>query len=116
MEVIIATLVLTLLVISAAAVMGPRLRIAAPLILVAAGIAVSFALFAPRVVIDPELILAGVLPPLLYSSAASIPAMNFRREFGAISGLSSASRTRSGGDLSRSATQAERRSCAAAEV
>ncbi|MCB8799080.1 cation:proton antiporter, partial [Escherichia coli] len=26
--------------------------------------------------------------PLLYSSAVSMPAMNFRREFGAISGLS----------------------------
>ena len=38
--------------------------------------------------IEPEWILEGVLPPLLYSSAVSMPAMNFRREFGAISGLS----------------------------
>jgi len=29
-----------------------------------------------------------VLPPLLYSAAVSMPAMNFRREFGAICGLS----------------------------
>ncbi|MFI1917085.1 cation:proton antiporter [Nocardia sp. NPDC020380] len=34
------------------------------------------------------MVLEGVLPPLLYSSAVSMPAMNFRREFGAISGLS----------------------------
>ena len=38
--------------------------------------------------IEPEWILAGVLPPLLYSAAVSMPAMNFRREFAAISGLS----------------------------
>jgi CPA1 family monovalent cation:H+ antiporter len=38
--------------------------------------------------IHPEWILEGVLPPLLYSSAVSMPSMNFRREFGAISGLS----------------------------
>jgi NhaP-type Na+/H+ or K+/H+ antiporter len=88
MESTITILVLTLLVIVVAAVLGAKLRIAAPLILVAAGIAISFAPFAPHVVIDPHLILAGVLPPLLYSSAASIPAMNFRREFGAIGGLS----------------------------
>jgi CPA1 family monovalent cation:H+ antiporter len=40
------------------------------------------------VTIEPEWILAGVLPPLLYSAAVSMPAMNFRREFSAISGLS----------------------------
>ena len=32
--------------------------------------------------------MSGVLPPLLYSASVSMPAMNFRREFGAISGLS----------------------------
>ena len=77
-----------LLVIAAAAVVGPRLGIAAPLVLVAAGVAASFLPVFAGVDIDPELILQGVLPPLLYSSAVSMPAMNFRREFGAISGLS----------------------------
>src|SRR5699024_322683 len=33
-------------------------------------------------------ILAGVLPPLLYSAAASMPSLDFRREFTAIGSLS----------------------------
>jgi NhaP-type Na+/H+ or K+/H+ antiporter len=80
--------VVALLVIAAAAVVGPRLGIAAPLVLVAVGIVASLVPWVPHVTIDPEWILIGVLPPLLYSSAVSMPAMNFRREFGAISGLS----------------------------
>ena len=77
-----------LLVIAGAAVVGPRLGIAAPLVLVAIGVAASFLPVFGSVEIEPDWILEGILPPLLYSSAVSIPAMNFRREFGAISGLS----------------------------
>ncbi|MGO2747616.1 cation:proton antiporter [Microbacterium sp.] len=36
----------------------------------------------------PEIILAGVLPPLLYSAAVSAPAIEFRRDLAAIGGLS----------------------------
>ena len=56
--------------------------------LVAIGVGASFLPLFDTIEIEPEWILAGVLPPLLYSSAVSMPAMNFRREFGAISGLS----------------------------
>ena len=42
----------------------------------------------PEVEIEPEWILVGVLPPLLYSAAVSMPAMDFRRDFRAIAGLS----------------------------
>ncbi|MEK6344487.1 MAG: cation:proton antiporter [Curtobacterium sp.] len=80
--------VIALLAIAGAAVLGPRIGVAAPLVLVAVGIAASLVPWVPDVRIDPEWILAGVLPPLLYSSAVSMPSMNFRREFGAISGLS----------------------------
>lgn len=80
--------VVALLVIAAAAVLGPRLGIAAPLVLVVVGIVASLVPWIPHVEIDPEWILVGVLPPLLYSSAVSMPAMDFRREFTAISGLS----------------------------
>ncbi|ANJ25511.1 cation:proton antiporter [Agromyces aureus] len=80
--------VITFVVIAGAAVLGPRLGIASPLVLVAVGIAASFVPVFEQVHIDPELILQGVLPLLLYSSAVSMPTMNFRREFGAISGLS----------------------------
>ncbi len=38
--------------------------------------------------IDPEIILVGVLPPLLYSAAVSLPAIEFRRDFRPIAGLS----------------------------
>jgi NhaP-type Na+/H+ or K+/H+ antiporter len=85
---LLVVLVTALVVIAAASLVGPRLKVAAPLLLVGIGVAASFLPAFAAVEIDPELILAGVLPPLLYSSAVSMPAMNFRREFGAISGLS----------------------------
>jgi NhaP-type Na+/H+ or K+/H+ antiporter len=81
-------IVTALLVIAAATVVGPRLGIASPLVLVAIGVAASFLPVFAEIEIEPEWILAGILPPLLYSSAVSMPSMNFRREFGAIGGLS----------------------------
>lgn len=85
---LLVLIVVGLVVIAAAAVFGPRLGIASPLVLVAVGVAASFLPAFDSFHIEPEWILAGVLPPLLYSSAVSMPGMNFRREFGAISGLS----------------------------
>lgn len=87
MELLIV-LVLGLLVIAGASLLGPRFGVASPLVLVAVGIGVSLLPFVPEVEIEPEWILAGILPPLLYSAAVSMPAMNFRREFTTISGLS----------------------------
>ncbi|MWB98955.1 cation:proton antiporter [Agromyces seonyuensis] len=84
----LVVLVAGLLIVAAAASIGPRIRVAAPLVLVAIGFAASFLPMFADFEIDPELILEGVLPPLLYSAAVSMPAMNFRREFVAISGLS----------------------------
>ena len=80
--------VLGLLGIAAATALGPRVRVSPPLLLVIVGILVSFLPFVPDIEIDPEWIIAGVLPPLLYSASVSMPSMEFRREFGAISGLS----------------------------
>src|SRR3978361_123716 len=85
---LLVVIVTGLLLIAAAAVFGPRLGIAAPLVLVAIGVGASSLPVFESIHIEPEWILAGVLPPLLYASAVSMPAMNFRREFGAISGLS----------------------------
>ncbi|MEJ1230641.1 MAG: sodium:proton antiporter [Galbitalea sp.] len=84
----LVVIVVGFVVIAAATVIGPRLGIASPLVLVAVGVAASFLPVFGSVHIEPQWILEGVLPPLLYSSAVSMPAMNFRREFGAISGLS----------------------------
>ncbi|GAA1361793.1 sodium:proton antiporter [Arthrobacter rhombi] len=81
-------IVIGLVAIAGATLIGPRLGIASPLVLVAIGVAASFLPMFGAVEIEPEWILEGVLPPLLYSAAVSMPTMNFRREFGAISGLS----------------------------
>ena len=80
--------VLVVLAITAASVLAPRIGTAAPLVLLALGMVVSLLPFTPEFVLDPELILAGILPPLLYSASVSMPTMDFRRDFGAISGLS----------------------------
>ncbi|KQZ11375.1 cation:proton antiporter [Agromyces sp. Root1464] len=80
--------VLALLAIAAATAVSPKLGVAAPLLLVLVGLGVGLLPAVPEFEIDPEWILAGVLPPLLYSAAVSMPAMEFRRDFGAISGLS----------------------------
>ncbi|MEJ0040455.1 MAG: cation:proton antiporter [Gammaproteobacteria bacterium] len=87
-QTIIILLVVTQLVISAAASFAPRLRIPAPLILVTAGICVSLIPAVPDFVIEPDIILLGLLPPLLYASAKSIPASYLRRELTTISYLS----------------------------
>ena len=85
---ILAVLVLSLLAIAGATALSSRIGVAAPLLLVLAGLAVSLLPFARTLEVDPEWILAGVLPPLLYSASVSMPAMDFRRELTAIGGLS----------------------------
>lgn len=80
--------VVGLVVIAFSTLLGPRLGVAAPLLLVVIGVAASLLPVFDGVLIEPEWILEGLLPPLLYSAAVSMPSMNFRREFGAISGLS----------------------------
>ncbi|MGO4536507.1 cation:proton antiporter [Leifsonia sp. 2MCAF36] len=88
MEIGLVVGVLAVLAIAAATTIGPKFGVASPLILVVLGILVSLLPFVPAVTLQPEWIIAGLLPPLLYSASVSMPAMNFRREFGAIGGLS----------------------------
>ncbi|MGV9710779.1 cation:proton antiporter [Gordonia sp. NPDC003424] len=80
--------IIAVLGIAAASVIGPRIRVAPPLLLVIVGAVVGVLPMVPAVEIDPEWILIGVLPPLLYSAAVSLPTMDFRRDFTAISALS----------------------------
>lgn len=80
--------VLVILAIVAASVLAARIGTASPLLLLALGLVVSLLPFTPEFVIDPEWILAGLLPPLLYSTAVNMPTMDFRRDFRTISGLS----------------------------
>jgi monovalent cation/hydrogen antiporter len=65
-----------------------RIGVAAPLVLVLVGVLASLVPGVPTVEVDPEIILAGILPPLLYSAAVSMPTMDFRRDFKVIGGLS----------------------------
>jgi CPA1 family monovalent cation:H+ antiporter len=76
------------LLVVAATSLAPRLGVATPLVLVALGFGMSLLPFVDAIVIEPEWILAGVLPPLLYSAAVSTPVMEFRRDFGLISAFS----------------------------
>lgn len=64
---------------------APKIKIAAPLLLVLLGIGISFLPFVAPVEIEPEWILGGVLPPLLYSAAVNMPTMDFRRDLRTIS-------------------------------
>lgn len=80
--------ILGIVVIALATAVAPKLNIAGPLILVLIGIGVGLLPFVSVPEIDPEWILVGVLPPLLYSAAVALPAIEFRRDFGPIAGLS----------------------------
>ncbi|WP_430333928.1 cation:proton antiporter [Rhodococcus sp. ACT016] len=71
----------------AVAAFSQRMGVAAPLSLLVVGIGLSYVPGLPDVHVEPEWILAGVLPPLLYSAAVTMPAQDFRRNFKAISGL-----------------------------
>lgn len=87
MEVLVIAVV-GVVVVALATALAPRVGIAGPLALVAIGIGVSLLPFFPAFEVDPEIILVGVLPPLLYSAAVSLPAIEFRRDFRPIAGLS----------------------------
>jgi NhaP-type Na+/H+ or K+/H+ antiporter len=80
--------VLALTVIVAASVLAPKVGVAAPLVLVGAGVLLALVPGVPRIEPDPELILAGVLPPLLYAASVNMPAMDFRRDLKSIGWLS----------------------------
>ncbi|PRI09994.1 cation:proton antiporter [Leucobacter massiliensis] len=71
-----------------ASILGSKIRIAAPLLLVVVGIGLGYLPFVPLIDIDPEIILVGVLPPLLYAAAVNVPISDFRRNFRPVIGLS----------------------------
>jgi monovalent cation/hydrogen antiporter len=63
------------------AALARRLGWQAPLLLVVVGCAVSFLPGVPELEIDGELLLAAVLPPLLYSAALGVSYVGFRALF-----------------------------------
>ncbi|WP_127473779.1 cation:proton antiporter [Microbacterium sulfonylureivorans] len=80
--------ILAVVVIALGTAIAPKLNVAGPLVLVLIGVGVGLLPFIDIPEIDPEWILVGVLPPLLYSAAVALPAIEFRRDFGPIAGLS----------------------------
>ena len=79
--------VLGILAIAAAAQLSDRIGVAPALILLAGGTAVGFLPFIPAVELDPQVVLEGILPPLLFSTAVSISTINFRRELAPVAVL-----------------------------
>lgn len=79
---------LALGVIVASSVLAPKVGVAAPLVLIGAGVLLALVPGVPRIEPEPELILAGVLPPLLYAASVNMPAMDFRRDLKSIGWLS----------------------------
>jgi monovalent cation/hydrogen antiporter len=64
------------------------LGIPAPLVLVVAGVCASFLPFVPQVHLEPEVVLLGLLPPLLYSAAVTSSLVDFNVHRRAILALS----------------------------
>jgi len=79
--------VIGVVTIVAAGFFGQKLGVAAPLILIVIGVAFSYIPGAPTEV-PHEIILLGLLPPILYSAAIQVPVVDFRRNFSSISALS----------------------------
>jgi monovalent cation/hydrogen antiporter len=79
--------VMGIVTIVAAGAFSKKLGVAAPLILIVVGVGFSFIPGAP-VVVPGEVILIGLLPPILYSAAINVPVVDFRRNLSSISLLS----------------------------
>jgi CPA1 family monovalent cation:H+ antiporter len=76
----VETVILLLLVLVAAfAVMAHRIKVPYPIVLVLAGLAISFLPHIPRIPLDPNVVFVVFLPPLLYSSAWSMSWREFCR-------------------------------------
>jgi CPA1 family monovalent cation:H+ antiporter len=80
--------VIAVAVIVAVAAFSKKLGVAAPIILVVVGVGLSYLPGVPDVEVPHEIILDGVLPPILYAAAISVPITDFRRNLGSIASLS----------------------------
>src|SRR5271155_3473797 len=74
----IQTLLLLLAVLVVVAIVARRLRTAPSILLVVAGIALAVIPGLPRIELAPELVLLGILPPLIYSAGVAMSWREFR--------------------------------------
>ena len=75
-------------VVLAVAALAERLNVSAPLLLMVVGIGVSFLPFWEPPELTPDLVLLGLLPPLLYATAIRTSVIDFRANKHAIISLS----------------------------
>ena len=78
MEQTIQTLLLLLAVMVIVAVVARRINSAPSILLVIAGIALALVPGLPRIALAPELVLLGILPPLIYSAGVAMSWREFR--------------------------------------
>ncbi|CAH0207096.1 Sodium, potassium, lithium and rubidium/H(+) antiporter [Arthrobacter sp. Bi83] len=87
MDVALGLLVLVA-VVCAGSALGRKINVSVPLLLVLAGVVGSFLPFVPRIELNPELVLVGLLPPLLYAAALRTSLFDFGSNRRAIALLS----------------------------
>lgn len=80
--------VIAVSVIVGVAAFAKKLGVAAPIILVVVGVGLSYLPGVPEIEVPHEIILDGLLPPILYAAAISVPLTDFRRNLAPIAGLS----------------------------
>src|SRR5271167_1871155 len=74
----IETILLLLAVLVVVAIVARRLNTAPSILLVIAGIALALLPGLPRIELAPELVLLGILPPLIYSAGVAMSWRDFR--------------------------------------
>ena len=82
-----ALFLLLLLFVAVFAGLARRLKVPYPILLVIAGLLISFLPGMPRVGLDPNLVFLVFLPPLLYSAAWTLSWREFQRNFASIAML-----------------------------
>ncbi len=79
-----AGLVLLVVVVAATSALARRVNASAPLVLLMVGVVAAYLPFVPEVRLEPELVLVGLLPPLLYSTAIRTSLVDVRADRRAI--------------------------------
>lgn len=82
------TLVTLLALVVAVSAVSARLHLSAPLVLIVVGIVGSYLPFVPDFELTPEIVLVGLLPPLLYAAAIRTSLIDFRANMRPIALLS----------------------------
>ena len=77
-----------LVAVAAMLIAAPKVRVPYPILLVIGGLAIGLVPGLPHVEIDPDVILVGLLPPLLYGSAFFTSVTDLRANARSISLLS----------------------------